>query len=35
MPGIPHLHWFGFEGEFTVVIMEIMGPNISELFDFC
>lgn len=34
-PGIPVVHWFGVEGDFTVLIMAIMGPNLQQLFEFC
>jgi len=34
-PGIPVVHWFGVEGDFTVLIMQIMGPNTEQLFSFC
>ena len=33
--GIPNVHWIGVEGEFTVMIMDILGPSLRELFDFC
>ena len=34
-PGIPTMHWFGVEGEFSVIIMDIQGPSINTLFNFC
>ena len=34
-PGVPIIHWFGVEGDFTVMIMTIMGPNLEQLFEFC
>ena len=29
------MHWFGVEGDYTVLIMAIMGPNLEQLFEFC
>ena len=34
-PGIPHVHWFGIEGDFNVMVMDILGPTLENLFDFC
>lgn len=34
-PGIPQIYWFGVEGDYTVLIMAIMGPNLEQLFEFC
>ena len=33
--GIPTVYWFGVEGDYTVLIMAILGPNLQQLFDFC
>jgi len=33
--GIPSIHWFGVEGDFNVLVMDILGPPLSSLFDFC
>ena len=33
--GFPQVHWFGVEGEFNCLIMNILGPNLGQLFDFC
>lgn len=27
--------YFGYEGSFTVMVMELLGPSIEELFVFC
>ena len=35
MPGIPTIHFFGVEGDFFVLVMDILGPNIEELWNFC
>jgi len=33
--GIPVVRWFGKEGDFNVMIMEILGPSLEDLFNFC
>ena len=33
--GVPTIYWFGVEGDYTVLIMAILGPNLQQLFDFC
>jgi len=33
--GVPTLHYFGIEGEFNVLVMELLGPNLEELLNFC
>ena len=33
--GIPTIHWYGVEGEFNVLVMDILGPPLEDLFKFC
>jgi len=33
--GIPNVHWFGLETEYYVMVMDILGPNLEMLFNFC
>lgn len=33
--GIPRVRWFGREGEYNVMVMDLLGPSIEELFEFC
>jgi len=33
--GIPEFHWFGYEGDFAILIIELLGPNLEDLFDLC
>ncbi|CAD8141570.1 unnamed protein product [Paramecium pentaurelia] len=34
VPGIPNLHWFGQEGDFNVLVMDILGPSLEDLFNY-
>jgi hypothetical protein len=29
------MYWFGVEGDYNVLVMELLGPNLEELLDFC
>ena len=33
--GIPTAYYFGIEGEFNVLVIELLGPNLEDLFNFC
>jgi len=33
--GIPKLHWCGSEGDYNIMVMELLGPNMEELFNYC
>lgn len=33
--GIPNVEWFGTEGDFNVMVMDLLGPNLEELFTYC
>lgn len=33
--GIPRIKWFGVEGDFSVMVMELLGPSLEDLFNFC
>ena len=33
--GFPEIYWSGVEGEYSVMVMEILGPSLNALFEFC
>jgi serine/threonine protein kinase len=35
LQGFCKMLYFGYEGSFTVLVMELLGPSIEELFVFC
>ncbi|KAJ0229720.1 Casein kinase 1-like protein 13 [Hirschfeldia incana] len=33
--GIPHLKWFGVEGEYNCMVIDLLGPSLEEFFNYC
>ncbi|ETO30318.1 casein kinase I, partial [Reticulomyxa filosa] len=35
MLGVPKSKWFGKEGDFNILVMDMLGPSLEELFNYC
>lgn len=33
--GVPHVHWFGIEGDFNVVVIDLLGPSLEDIRSIC
>ncbi|KAG1675706.1 Casein kinase I isoform epsilon [Nymphon striatum] len=33
--GVPLIKWCGSEGDYNVMVMELLGPSLEDLFNFC
>lgn len=33
--GVPNVHWYGSEGNYNVMVMDLLGPSLDELLAFC
>ncbi|XP_078429323.1 casein kinase 1-like protein 10 [Wolffia australiana] len=33
--GIPHMRWFGVEGEYNIMVIDLLGPSLEDLFNYC
>ncbi|KAI5649589.1 hypothetical protein M9H77_35594 [Catharanthus roseus] len=33
--GVPHLKWFGVEGEYSAMVIDLLGPSLEDLFNYC
>ncbi|CAG9311478.1 unnamed protein product [Blepharisma stoltei] len=34
-PGLPRVHWYGIEDGFNVMVMDLLGPSLEDLFNCC
>ncbi|CAH8262750.1 unnamed protein product [Arabidopsis lyrata] len=33
--GIPNMKWYGVEGDYNVLVMDLLGPSLEDLFGYC
>ena len=33
--GFPNVHWYGTEGEYNLLVLDLLGPNLEDLFTHC
>ena len=33
--GIPFVRWFGVEGEYSCMVIDLLGPSLEDLFNYC
>lgn len=35
MQGFPQFVWYGKEGPFTIMVQEMLGPSIEDMYNYC
>lgn len=35
LSGFPQMYWYGWQDDYKVMVFELLGPNLEDLFAFC
>lgn len=33
--GIPNIHWCGSQGNYNIMVIDLLGPSLEDLFTYC
>ena len=33
--GVSNVRWYGVEGDYNVMVMDLLGPSLEDLFNYC
>jgi hypothetical protein len=33
--GIPKVHWLAIESDFNVMVLDMLGPSLADLYNYC
>jgi hypothetical protein len=33
--GIPNIHWCGSQGNYNIMVIDLLGPSLEDLFNYC